>query len=348
MRRLRRQLALYCPQVGVSGTSIWQYGVNDYASLAKLVKLNQIRREQMLGVVRGGLLEVLFEIIQREELLRYHHQAHLTYTYTPEGTLYPSPLIFIPPDQAWRQAQQAWEAWKQAGLEDCSPNLAPVLLKPTALQTSPQVYRSLTALINGQQTLRDLSLQLKQDPALLTQSIIPYMRRGVMQLVEVQNLNHLGKKPSTVLAQSAVASPPPPEPTTAPSVAYIDDSPRDGQMMGQIVIKAGYRYINLQDAVMALPTLLEEKPSLIFLDLVMPIANGYEICSQIRRTSLFKETPIIIVTNSDGIVDRVRAKIVRSTDFLAKPISEKKVLTILRQYLAVSLTPWQSGKLNGI
>ena len=170
-----------------------------------------------------------------------------------------------------------------------------------------------------------------------------------MQLVEVEDLNHLSEKSPTVLAQSVASPSSPAQPkSSALSVAYIDDNPRDGQIMGQIVIKAGYRYINLQDAVMALPTLLEKKPSLIFLDLVMPIANGYEICAQIRRTSMFKEIPIIIVTNSDGIVDRVRAKIVRSTDFLAKPISERKVLAILRQYLAVSSLVDLKGKLNGI
>jgi len=81
--------------------------------------------------------------------------------------------------------------------------------------------------------------------------------------------------------------------------------------------------------------LLEQRLSLIFLDLVMPIANGYEICAQIRRTSIFKDMPVIIVTGNDGIVDRVRAKIVRSTDFLAKPIDTNKVLTILQKYISI-------------
>lgn len=85
--------------------------------------------------------------------------------------------------------------------------------------------------------------------------------------------------------------------------------------MAQIVTQAGYRYVNLQDSVLALPTLLEKKPNLIFLDLVMPIANGYEICAQIRRALVFKDTPVIIVTSNDGIIDRVRAKLVAQRTF---------------------------------
>jgi chemotaxis family two-component system response regulator PixG len=105
-------------------------------------------------------------------------------------------------------------------------------------------------------------------------------------------------------------------------------------MMSRILTQAGYRFINIQDPVKALPILLEHKPALIFLDLIMPITNGYEICGQIRRTSVFKDTPVIILTSNDGIVDRVRAKMVGSSGFLAKPIESEKVLKVLQRHLA--------------
>jgi len=108
--------------------------------------------------------------------------------------------------------------------------------------------------------------------------------------------------------------------------------------MSHILTQAGYGFLNIQDPVKALPLLLEHKPNLIFLDLVMPIANGYEICSQIRRISAFKDTPVIILTSNDGIVDRVRAKLVGSSGFLAKPINSEKVLTTLQRYLPTSTT----------
>ena len=150
-----------------------------------------------------------------------------------------------------------------------------------------------------------------------------------MKLIEVKDTGDNATPPTTIASQPIQSR------SNAPLVAYIDDSPRDSQIMGQILIKAGYQYINLQDSVLALPMLLEHKPNLIFLDLVMPIANGYEVCSQIRRTSLFKDTPVIIFTGNDGIIDRVRANMVRATEFLAKPIESKKVLATVRKYLPV-------------
>ena len=126
---------------------------------------------------------------------------------------------------------------------------------------------------------------------------------------------------------------------TAPGksmVVYIDDSPADSRVLAEIIRGAGYHYGNISEPLEAIPTLLELKPNLIFLDLVMPLTNGYELCAQIRRTSLFRKTPIIIVTNNDGILDRVRAKIVGASGFFAKPVQEKRILKALNKHLGAS------------
>lgn len=120
---------------------------------------------------------------------------------------------------------------------------------------------------------------------------------------------------------------------TTPRIIYIDDSPADSRTMCEIVESFGYQYSNIPDPLQALPLLIEAKPKLIFLDLVMPIANGYEVCSQIRRISSLKEIPVIIVTSNDGIADRVRAKFVGASGFLGKPIQHKKVLKVLKKHL---------------
>ena len=117
-------------------------------------------------------------------------------------------------------------------------------------------------------------------------------------------------------------------------VVHIDDSPIDSQAMAAVIQQAGYSYHHISNPIDAVPLLLEIKPRLIFLDLVMPYTNGYEICAQIRRASSLKNIPVVIVTSTDGIIDRVRAKIVGSSGFLSKPIQEKRVLRVLQKHLA--------------
>ncbi|NCQ42456.1 MAG: response regulator, partial [Cyanobacteria bacterium] len=81
-----------------------------------------------------------------------------------------------------------------------------------------------------------------------------------------------------------------------------------------------------------------KKPDLIFLDLIMPNANGYEICSQLRKLTFFKHTPIVILTGNDGLVDRVRAKMVGSTDFISKPVDTALVLDTIRKHLKLTVS----------
>ena len=334
-RRWLRQLAQHCPQVQVDPIHLYQqqrHRSNDYEYLATLLSKREILRQQMVSVIQGSLAEVLFDILQQEYWLRDRSLPPLNYTFTPEVKLYDTPLVFLSPDRSWQQAQQAWQRWCQAGLEVFSPNMAPLIWQREELQqqSSPVVYRSLVSMVDGKRTLRDIALRLRQDPILLTQSLIPYVRRGWMKSIEVADLGEIGSKRGSHPSAA--------QPTTiSPLIAYIDDSPRDSELMGRILTQAGYRYISLQDSVLALPMLLEHKPSLIFLDLVMPIANGYEICAQIRRTSVLKDTPAVILTSNDGIIDRVRAKIVRSTEFLAKPIEAQKVLSVVRKYVEAGI-----------
>lgn len=334
-----RHVSLHCPTLPLysSGQEPDQPVYWDYNYLAQQVKQGKVLHEQMKAIVTDQVTELLFDIEQYSHRLRRSAEMELIYKLIPEYTINSasSNLVLIPAMQPMQQAMQAWVSWQKAGLANYSPNLAPVVQQPKELrkQTSPLAYHNLISLLDGKWTLRDLALKLKQELLPLTQSIMPYINQGLIALREVEDF----KESFTVMATNT--EPPLASRSKVQSqaigslVACVDDSQNDSMKMSQILTLAGYRFINIQEPMKALLILLEQKPDLIFLDLVMPIANGYEICAQIRRISAFKDTPIIILTNNDGIVDRVRAKVVGASGFLAKPIEQQKVLRIMQKYL---------------
>nr|MDZ8288922.1 response regulator [Nostoc sp. ChiSLP01] len=120
-----------------------------------------------------------------------------------------------------------------------------------------------------------------------------------------------------------------------PLVACVDDSPVICRSLEEILSQQGYRFVGIQDSLTAVLKLIKSKPDFIFLDLLMPKVNGYEICSQIRKTPSLKDVPVVILTGKDGIVDRMRTKLVGATDFLGKPVEAEKVLNMLHKYLTV-------------
>ncbi len=355
-RRWRRQLIRSNLFVSANKVRLRQgdrFECWDYQVLTLLAQRKIASAEQAIATIRGVITEVLFEIIQAIELTANRESASADFELVPHlGTRPSSTDTGILPrtwtveiEQAIKLTASAWQQWTNAGLTRCSLNLAPALRQPEQLrqQTSAKVYQNLTELVNGKRSLRDISVLVKRDLLGLTRSLLPYIRQQTIGLVEIPDLPlpAFARQPVATDLHRDPTSAAPATPTTASPAATVkgrivcvDDNPQICYAMKQLLASASYEMTAVQEAIQALPTLLQYKPDLIFLDLVMPIASGYEICTQIRRVSAFKEIPVIILTGNDGIVDRVRAKMVGATDFLAKPIDAEKVLATVERYLS--------------
>ena len=371
-RRWSRQVHQHGPE---PKKNIITYGeVKGYSILNEHVKRGQLERTSMAFIIEGCATEILFDILQHaEKHFRNTGKSLKIEAVAKENTQASSVLIRT--DQVLQQTLKRWNDWKKADLVNYSPNMAPTICKPDALQkqVTPAAYQRLVSLTNSQLTLRDLAVKLKTPLLSLTQSLIPYIQRGSISLTEIGDLpdstqrsssikperssanpsgtglkgksinmsdgSEQGATPSQAVSSTGRVATPRSQPivnTHSSLIAYIDDSQTDGQAMEKILSTHGYRLLHIQDPIQALPLLLEHKPQLIFLDLLMPVVNGYEICAQIRRISNFQQTPIIILTSNNGITDRLRAKVVDATGFLSKPIQSDKVLKVLDKYFSKS------------
>jgi|GEM_PF-885882 len=196
-----------------------------------------------------------------------------------------------------------------------------------------QTTLSLQPLFNGQRTFWDLALKLNQSPTTTAQMLGYFFRREMIALEVLPD-----REPQPVVAGhwdrlDRSTGQAPARSNRDPLVACIDDSAVALQRLERIVTQAGYRFYGLRDSMRALAQLIELKPDLILLDLVMPVVNGYEICAQIRRVKALEHTPIVILTGHDGTIDRVRAKLVRASDFLSKISDSNRILETVERHL---------------
>ncbi len=119
---------------------------------------------------------------------------------------------------------------------------------------------------------------------------MPYIQLGLIELVDIPDLT------TSIAATPKRKSPPRKQQDRKGAlIACVDDSPMICQTMEKILKEAGYQFVAINDALRAIAILLARKPDLIFLDLVMPNGNGYEICGQLRKLSIFRNTPIVIL-----------------------------------------------------
>jgi two-component system, chemotaxis family, response regulator PixG len=330
VRRWRRNLIAYCRPIPTYRLA-WQISLAavddaplifgwEYALLNLWVQQQTIRQEQAASVIRSAVTEVVFDLMQAQDVTVQIHQ---------DSSIVPL-LAPLDTEAVINAAQQQWSRWQTTNLQLYSPNDSPIIRQAEKFnhQRSTQLYQMLARWLNGKHTLRDLAIELRRDSFDIASSLRLYVDLAWIELIQIADLPAPSYRRNT-----PKPAPPPPIAAAKSLIACIDDSPVVRHMMEELLTSAGYRFIGIEDGLRAIGVLLAQKPDLIFLDLMMPHINGYELCEQLRKISCFRQTPIVILTGNDGFANRLRSNIVQASDFLSKPLDAEVVLGVIRKHL---------------
>lgn len=117
-------------------------------------------------------------------------------------------------------------------------------------------------------------------------------------------------------------------------VMVIDDSKTIRRTAETLLTKVGCEVITATDGFDALAKIADTKPSIIFVDIMMPRLDGYQTCALIKNNSEFKSTPVVMLSSKDGIFDKAKGRIVGSDRYLTKPFSKEELLGTIRALVA--------------
>lgn len=117
-------------------------------------------------------------------------------------------------------------------------------------------------------------------------------------------------------------------------IACIDDSPIILKSLSAFLNRDNITVFPIANAAKAMMLLNSVKPDLIFMDIGMPLIDGYQLCSLLRKNNNFKDIPIIMLTGNTGFIDRAKAKIAGATDYMTKPFAQDDLLKIIFRYLS--------------
>ena len=93
----------------------------------------------------------------------------------------------------------------------------------------------------------------------------------------------------------------------------------------------GYEVIAARDGSEALQRVLNDKPDLVVLDVMMPIVDGFETCRRLRASG--NQVPILMLTARTEVSDRVEGLDAGADDYLAKPFALEELLARVRALL---------------
>ena len=83
----------------------------------------------------------------------------------------------------------------------------------------------------------------------------------------------------------------------------------------------------------AMEYLANNKPSLLFLNIIMPDKNGLTFLEELRKMPLHSDTRVIMITSKDYSQDRTIAFELGALDFIVKPMSMRSITSIMLEYI---------------
>ena len=116
-------------------------------------------------------------------------------------------------------------------------------------------------------------------------------------------------------------------------VMVIDDSKTIRRTAETLLQKAGCEVVTAIDGFDALAKIVDNKPDIIFVDIMMPRLDGYQTCALIKNNPDYASKPVIMLSSKDGLFDKARGRIVGSDEYLTKPFSKDELLNAIRNHV---------------
>ncbi|CAN7578045.1 response regulator transcription factor [Paenibacillus sp. LjRoot153] len=117
-------------------------------------------------------------------------------------------------------------------------------------------------------------------------------------------------------------------------ILVVEDEPNISEVVKLYLEHSNYEAIQLFRGGNVLKTILNERPSLVLLDIMLPDISGYELCEQIRKMDApFHHTPIIFLSAKGESLDKLRGFNLGVDDYLVKPFDPNELIARIKAVL---------------
>lgn len=122
-------------------------------------------------------------------------------------------------------------------------------------------------------------------------------------------------------------------------VLIIDDSRTIVTALKKFLRSAGYETQEADDAESGLEMLRQQKPDLIFLDIVLPGMNGFAALRAIRRDPALRDIPVIMMSGNEQAMEQFFGTRIGADDFMKKPFTRYEIFFRIERLLDENLVP---------
>ncbi len=124
-------------------------------------------------------------------------------------------------------------------------------------------------------------------------------------------------------------------------ILIVDDEPHIRLLLEQTLEDLedeGVELLTAENGQEALEMIKTEKPQLVFLDVMMPKMNGFDVCNAVKNELSIKDVYIIMLTAKGQEFDKLKGKEVGADLYMTKPFDPDEVVNTSMQVLGLSLS----------
>ena len=126
-----------------------------------------------------------------------------------------------------------------------------------------------------------------------------------------------------------------------PKILIVDDDPIIRNLLTQILEnfeEHGVALLSVQEGSSALDLIKKDKPDIVFLDVMMPQINGFEVCNIVKNEYQMKDVYIIMLTARGQEVDRQKALDYGADDYITKPFNINEITRKVSEILKMEIS----------
>lgn len=121
---------------------------------------------------------------------------------------------------------------------------------------------------------------------------------------------------------------------TAPTVLVVDDEPYILRSLAFVLERQGYSVITAVDGYDALEKIRALHPRLVFLDIMLPLKNGYEVCAAVKEDPDLTDIHVVMLSAKGQQIDRERGMLGGADEYMTKPFSPREIVDYVSHILA--------------
>lgn len=116
-----------------------------------------------------------------------------------------------------------------------------------------------------------------------------------------------------------------------PRVLIVDDEPDIRELCRVNFELEGFDVLDCGDGNAAIAAARDRQPAVIFLDLMMPAVDGWEVLGRLKNDGATADIPVVLLTASTGPAERERGRAEGAHDFVAKPFDPLALVECARR-----------------